>query len=46
MYPSIPTDANLGNLNLFRFKLSSLFHAKPSICFCVFHDGDGSFEKD
>ena len=52
MYPrsgrftTIPTDANLGNLNLFPFKVSSLFHAKPSIYFCVFHDGDGSFEKD
>ena len=51
MYPrsgrftTIPTDANLGNLNLFPFKVSSLFHAKPSINFCVFHDGDGSFEK-
>ena len=52
MYPksgrftTIPTDANLGNLNLFPFKVSSLFHAKLSIYFCVFHDGDGSFEKD
>ena len=40
MYPrsgrftTIPTDANLGNLNLFPFKVSSLFHAKPSfVCF-------------
>ena len=40
MYPrsgrftTTPTDANLGNLNLFPFKVSSLFHAKPSfVCF-------------
>ena len=40
MYPrsgrftTIPIDTNLGNLNLFLFKLSSLFYAKPSfVCF-------------
>ena len=40
MYPksgsftTIPTDANLGNLNIFPFKVSSLFHAEPSFaCF-------------
>ena len=33
-FTTIPTDANLGNLNLFPFKVSNLFHAKPSfVCF-------------
>ena len=39
-FTTIPTDANLGNLNLFPFKVSSLFHAKPLfVCFSFWSFG-------